>query len=271
MTERVPVDNWSTGDLYEPYIGRWSRLVAAEFVAWLGIDAGATWFDVGCGTGALSHAVLERARPAQVSGIDPSAGFIQHAQAHTSDPRAYFEVGDAQRLAFDDGSFDAVVSALILNFVPEQADVLREMRRVTRPGGVVAAYVWDYPGGEMQLMNYFWEAAVSLNDAAIDVHEANRFPFCEPRQLEDLFSVAGLSAVQSRAIVIPTVFRDFDDYWTPFTNGQGPAPTYAMSLPADERLQLRELLRDRLPTAQDGSIALTARAWAVRGQRPEQS
>jgi ubiquinone/menaquinone biosynthesis C-methylase UbiE len=266
MPERAASDNWSTGDLYEPYVGRWSRRVAAEFVDWLGV-VGGTWLDVGCGTGALSHAVLGRARPAQVSGIDPSAGFIQHAQANTSDPRAYFEVGDAQELAFDDESFDAVVSGLMLNFVPDRARALDEMRRVTRPGGVVAAYVWDYPAREMQLMNYFWEAAVELNAAAQDVHEANRFPFCEPGQLEQMFSAAGLTAVQSRPIVVPTVFRDFDDYWTPFTNGQGPAPSYAIALPADQRNELRDLLRDRLPAEADGSISLTARAWAVRGDR----
>ena len=267
MTHRVPADNFAAGGLYEPYIGRWSRLVAAEFVDWLGVDGGRNWLDVGCGTGALSHAVLDRAQPAQVSGIDPSAGFIQHAQATTPDPRAKFEVGDAQQLSFDDDSFDAVVSALMLNFVPDRARALSEMRRVTRPGGVVAAYVWDYPSGEMQLMNYFWEAAAERDVAAKDAHEANRFPFCEPHQLEDMFTATGLTEVQSRPIVVPTVFRDFDDYWTPFTNGQGPAPAYAMSLPASQRDELREVLRQRLPTEADGSIPLTARAWAVRGVR----
>jgi hypothetical protein len=141
------------------------------------------------------------------------------------------------------------------------------MRRVTRPGGVVAGYVWDYPGGQMQLMDYFWNAAAELDAAAKDVHEANRFPFCEPHQLEDVYNAAGLAEVQSRPIVVPTVFRDFDDYWTPFTHGQGPAPSYAVSLPAGQRDELRELLRQRLPAAADGSIPLTARAWAVRSVR----
>lgn len=267
MSERAPADNWSTGAVYEPYIGRWSRLVAADFVDWVGVSAGGRWLDVGCGTGALTHAVLDRAQPGQVTGIDPSAGFIQHAQANTPDLRADFAVGKAQRLAFDDESFDAVVSALMLNFVPDRSGALSEMRRVARPGGVVAAYVWDYPSGEMQLMDYFWNAAAELNTAAEAVHEANRFPFCEPGQLEAMFVGAGLTGVQSRPIVVATVFRDFDDYWTPFTNGQGPAPAYAMSLPASQRDELRELLRDRLPVAADATIALTARAWAVRGNR----
>ncbi|MDQ2750214.1 MAG: class I SAM-dependent methyltransferase [Actinomycetota bacterium] len=267
MTERAPADNWSTGALYEPYIGRWSRLVAAQFIDWLGVPAGRTWLDVGCGTGALTHAVLDRRQPAQVTGLDPSAGFIQYAHAHTADPRARFEVGEAQELPFDDASFDAVVSALTLNFVPDRSRALAEMRRVTRPGGIVAAYVWDYPGGGMQLMHYFWTAATELDPAARDAHEANRFPFCVPDQLEASFTGAGLSAVQSRPVVVATIFRDFADYWTPFTSAQGPAPAYAMSLPAARRDQLRELLRHRLPVAGDGSIPLTARAWAVAGTR----
>jgi ubiquinone/menaquinone biosynthesis C-methylase UbiE len=267
MTEQAPPDRWAAGGLYEPYIGRWSRLVAPEFVDWLGISPGAKWLDVGCGTGALSHAVLDRAQPAQVSGLDPSAGFIDHARANTSDPRADFDVGDAQQLSVEEESFDAVVSALMLNFVPDRSRALREMRRVARPGGVVAAYVWDYPSGEMQLMDYFWNAAVELNASAKDVHEANRFPFCEPEQLREMFAAAGLTEVQSRPIVVPTLFRDFDDYWTPFASGQGPAPGYAMSLPASQREELRDLLHDRLPIEADGSIPLIARAWAVRGYR----
>lgn len=212
MSAPSPADRWSSGALYEPYVGRWSRLVAADFVDWLGVDDGASWLDVGCGTGALSHAVLDRARPAQVSGLDPSAGFIEYAQANTPDPRARFEVGDAQQLPFGDESFDAVVSALMLNFVPDRPRALSEMRRVVRPGGVIAAYVWDYPG-EMQLMKYFWDAAVEQNAAAKELHESNRFAFCEPGPLADMFAAAGLTDVQSRAIVVPTAFRDFDDYW----------------------------------------------------------
>lgn len=267
MTEHPAADRWSSGALYEPYVGRWSRLVATDFVDWLGVAAGARWLDVGCGTGALSHAVLGRGHPAQLSGVDPSVGFIEYARENTPDPRARFEVGDAQHLNFDDESFDAVVSALMLNFVPDRSRALSEMRRVARPGGVVAAYVWDYPG-DMQLMNYFWQAAVELSPAAAEQHEANRFLFCQPGPLEDLFAAAGLTGVQSRPIVVPTVFRDFEDYWTPFTSRQAPAPAYAMSLPASQREELRELLRSRLPVAADGSIPLTARAWAVQGDRP---
>src|SRR5215218_6484897 len=147
-----PVEVWAAGDAYEPYIGRWSRLVARELLAWLGVPAGAVWLDVGCGTGALAGAVLEAADPAALVGLDPSAGFVAHARARLGDPRA--------RLPLADARVDAVVSGLVLNFVPDPARAVREMTRVTRPGGRVAAYVWDYAEG-MELIRRFWDAAAA--------------------------------------------------------------------------------------------------------------
>ncbi|MEP6600048.1 MAG: class I SAM-dependent methyltransferase [Actinomycetota bacterium] len=264
MTDQTSSESWSSGARYEPYVGRWSRLVASSFIDWLDVAENAAWLDLGCGTGALSQVVLDRARPGTVVGLDPSAGFVQFARENTVDVRARFEVGDAQQLGAVGGSFDAVVSALMLNFVPDRARALAEMRRVARPDGVVAAYVWDYPG-EMQLITQFWNAAVELNPDAAELHEGRRFAFCQPDQLENMFSAAGLTRVQSRSIVIPTIFRDFDDYWTPFLGGQGPAPSYAMSLNENRRVELREVLRSRLTAADDGTITLTARAWAIRG------
>jgi hypothetical protein len=131
-------------------------------------------------------------------------------------------------------------------------------------GGRVAAYVWDYPG-EMLLMKYFWDAAVDLDPAAEEKHEGNRFRFCQPAQLEGLFREAGLDEVVSRGIVVPTRFLSFDDYWRPFLGGQAPAPSYARSLEPEHLAALRELIRGRLPVQADGSIPLTARAWAVAG------
>jgi SAM-dependent methyltransferase len=261
-----PADTWALGEAYEPYIGRWSRLVAAEFVAWLGIADGAVWLDVGCGTGALSRTVLGAADPALVVGIDPSAGFLAHARSQLGGDRARFAAADARRLPLGDARFDAVASGLVLNFVPDPALAVREMTRVARPGGRVAAYVWDY-AGRMGLIRHFWDAAAALDPAAAELDEGRRFGLCRPEPLTGLFRDAGLVEVAARPLQVPTRFRDFDDYWTPFLGGQGPAPGYAMALDGPRRAALREELRARLPVAADGSIPLAARAWAVAGTR----
>ncbi len=261
----VRSDVWAFGDAYEPYVGRWSRLVATQLLGWLAVPPGARWLDVGCGTGALSRTILDRAAPEAVTGLDASAGFVQHATARVADPRASFRVGDAQALPFDDGAFDAAVSGLVLNFVPAPPRMAAEMRRVIRRGGVVALYVWDYAGG-MELMRHFWDAAGSLDPAALPLDEGRRFPICRPEPLAALFRDAGLAEVDVRALDVPTVFRDFDDYWTPFLGGQGPAPGYCSSLDDARRTTLRERIRARLPVQPDGRIPLTARAWAVRGR-----
>jgi SAM-dependent methyltransferase len=257
---------WDDGGAYESYVGRWSRLVAREFLAWLDAPAHADWLDIGCGAGALTQTILALATPANVRGIDLSPDFIAFARMHTADPRASFAVGDAQALPEPDAVCAMAVSGLALNFVPQPDRAVAEMARVTRPSGIVAAYVWDY-AGEMQLMRYFWDAVIALNPAAETLDEGKRFPLCAPEPLAQLFTQAGLRQVETRAIDAPTVFRDFDDYWTPFLSGQGPASGYAMSLSDQQRTALRESLRGRLPTASDGSIALIARAWAVKGMR----
>jgi SAM-dependent methyltransferase len=250
-------------------VGRWSRLVAREFVDWLGMPTGKRWLDVGCGTGSLTATILERADPRSVLGVDPSAGYIDHARAMIADPRARFEVGDARALPTSDDSVDAVVSGLVLNFVSpgEQATAVSEMHRVVEPGGTVAAYVWDY-AGQMQLMRHFWDAAVDLDPDARSLDEGMRFPLGQPGPLRDLFLGAGFATVETRAIDVPTVFRDFDDYWSPFLGGQGPAPGYAMSLSEERRSALRERIRAGLPVSPNGSFRLIARAWAVRGRKP---
>ncbi len=257
---------WASGEAYEPFVGRWSRLVATEFLSWLAVPSGCTWLDVGCGTGALSQTILDLAEPKKICGIDPSEGFVSYARAQVNDARVKFDIGNAMSLPRESERFDAVVSGLVLNFVPDPAKALSEMSRISRPGGTVAVYVWDY-AGEMQLVRHFWDAAVTLDPRALEHDEGRRSPICKAEPLTSLFQSAGLKNVETKAIDVPTTFKNFDDYWSPFLGGQGPAPGYAMSLSEEKRVQLRELIRKRLPIEPDGSIHLVARAWAIRGQR----
>jgi len=265
MAER-PVDRWASGAAYEPYVGRWSRRVADTFLDWLAVPSGGRWLDVGCGTGALTGTILAQATPSAVLGVDTSAGFIGYAQTQIDDPRATFGIADAQALPDADGTYDAVVSGLALNFIPQPARALGEMARVTRHGGTVAAYVWDY-AGEMQMMRHFWDAAVAIDPAARELDEGQRFSLCHPDALAALYREAGLQAVETRAIDIPTHFRDFADYWSPFLGSQGSAPSYVASLAEDMQAAIRDRLQASLPIAPDGSISLLARAWAVQGRR----
>ena len=263
---RRPKDNWANGELYERYVGRWSRPVAREFLTWLAVPAGGQWLDVGCGTGALSQTILEAAQPAGVTALDRSNAFIDFARSRIADERMRFEVRDAQTLRSDIGPFDAIVSGLVLNFVPQPDQALAGMKRVARTGGLVAAYVWDYAEG-MQLMRHFWDAAVALDPNVNEIDEVKRFPHSRPDPLKRLFQEAGLHDVEVIPIEVPTVFQDFDDYWSPFLGGQGPAPSYAMSLDEETRSTLREKIRTELPIQPDGSIHLNARAWGIKGTR----
>ena len=262
----MSADRWSSGDLYEPYVGRWSRRVAENFLPWLRAPRRAAWLDVGCGTGALVEQVLEAMHPRWVKGIDPSEAFLATASERIRDPRVRFERADAQSLPDGKGAFEAVSSGLVLNFVPRPQEAAAEMARVLKPGGIAGAYVWDY-AGKMQLMRHFWNAAVALDPGARDQDEGRRFPLCEPEALRALWEGAGFREVEVAAIDIETRFEDFDDYWNPFLGGQAPAPGYCMSLSEEARGRLRERLRQSLPFALDGSIPLVARAWAVRGRR----
>jgi SAM-dependent methyltransferase len=255
---------WARGDSYEPYVGRWSRLVAQEFIPWLVVSEDSQWLDIGCGTGALCQTILDLANPQNVKGIDRSEGYIEYVRSRVSDPRAAFETGDAQTLPVESEIYDAVVSVLVLNFVPGPSQMIAEMARAVHRGGVIALYVWDY-AGKMQMMRHFWNAALALDPAARDLDEGRRFPVCNPDSLAELFQNTGLSEVEVRPIDISTDFKDFDDYWSPFLGGQAPAPRYAMSLSEERRAELRERIHNSLPFALDGSIPLVARAWAVRG------
>ena len=263
MPPRVS-DTWEQGSPYERYVGRWSRRVAPPFLSWLDVPGGRSWLDVGCGTGALCAAIVDRCSPASVAGVEPSEGFLKTAKENLGGQVALHQ-GSATAIPLGDASVDAVVSGLVLNFVPDQPGAVKEMSRVVRKGGVIAAYVWDY-AGKMELMRVFWDAAVELDPAAAKLDEGPRFPLCRPEALQKLFEGAGLQGVEVKPIDIPTRFAGFDDYWQPFLGGQGPAPAYAMSLDEAARTRLRERIRTRLPAQPDGSIPLSARAWAVRGR-----
>jgi SAM-dependent methyltransferase len=212
----------------------------------------------------LAAAVLAETAPAGIVAVDTSEGFLEAARSRNRDGRATFRVGDAQALPVVDSLYDAVVSALMLNFVPDPHRAVTEFARAAAEGGVIAAYVWDYAEG-MTMMRHFWEAATVLDPAATQLDEGLRFPLCRPEPLRDLWAEVGLRDVDVHAIDVPTTFVDFDDYWDPFLGGQGAAPSYVATLSEDERRALRDLVRARLPVEADGQIRLTARAWAVRG------
>ena len=245
-------------------MGRWSRPVAEQFLSWLAAPANGCWLDVGCGTGVLSGAIFEHAAPAIVTGLDFSPQFVTYSQTQFTGKPASFLVSDAGALPLKRASVDTAVSGIALNFFPQPQNAVAEMARVTRPGGQVAVYVWDYAEG-MQMLRIFWDAAVALDPPAAELDEGVRFPLCRPEPLAALFERAGLSGVQTEAIEVQTRFADFDDYWRPLLGGVGPVPGYIVGLPEAARAALKERLREMLPAAEDGSIVLTARAWAVRG------
>lgn len=259
-------DAWAAGEAYDQYMGRWSRQLAPLFLDWLDAGRHARWLDVGCGTGALSAAILQSCDPRGVQGIDPSEGFVAQARANVADARASFRVGDAQAIDAPDASVEAAVSALAINFVPNKIKALAELARVTRPGWVAAFYVWDYPGGGVEFIRAFWTAASELDATAAGLTEDKRFPFCTRDGLLDLAKQAGWRNAESTALEAPSVFKDFDDFWRPFTLGAGPAPGYCASLDASARERLRARLSDTLKREKDGSTVMGLRAWAVKAR-----
>ncbi len=259
-------DSWSGAEAYERYMGRWSRLVAREFLAWLDLPLDLEWVDVGCGTGALTARIMATAQPRRVRAYDLSLQYVMAARQNVPDPGVCFAQANALSLPERDGAFDVAVSGLMLNFVAEPARLIDEMRRVVKPGGTVGVYVWDYAEG-MQFIRQFWDAAVALNPAAAALDEGARFPVCRPDRLRLLFTEGGLDGARVHPLEIPTRFESIDDYWEPFEGGQGPAPGYLASLDEKRRGELRAAVAARLPRSPDGSVSLVARAWGARGLR----
>lgn len=253
---------FNQSEAYEAFMGRWSRQLAELFLDFVEIPEGSRVLDVGSGTGSLSRAVVNRLTEGSVAGIDPAVPFVEYAREHVASDRAAFTVGDAQQIEHPDDSFDAALSMLVLNFVPEPYSAVREMARVTRPGGQVAAAVWDYPGG-MEMLRHFWDAVTQL-DPEFGAADERHQRLCGNGDLEVLFKDVGLSNVERSAISFVMEFESFEDYWQPFLGGQGPAGEYAASLSEADRQGLESALRSRFENA-DGPIRMRARAWAARG------
>jgi SAM-dependent methyltransferase len=258
---------FSRADAYERFMGRWSRSLASMLVAYAEVHDGDVVLDVGSGTGSLARALCDVGPSVRVSGVDASADYVRYAAHELADARVQFELGDAQQLRFAAASFDKTLSALVLNFVPEPARALSEMSRVTKPAGVVAAAVWDYPEG-MQMLRLFWDEAVALDPASAPRDEAH-MPLSKQDELAALFRQQGLEDVRASPLTAALHFASFDDYWSPFLLGQGPAGNYLAGLSEPHRIQLERRLRERLLGAgPDGTIELQARAWAVKGTVP---
>jgi SAM-dependent methyltransferase len=260
-------DIFAESDAYERFMGRWSTRLAPLLVKFASVDEGDSVLDVGSGTGALAFALAEAIPSVRVTGVDPSSAYVRYAQARTPGDRVRFSVGDAQALEIPDASIDKTLSLLVMNFIPDAKKALREMIRVTRLGGVVAAAVWDYGEG-MEMLRVFWDEAVAL-DSTIAARDERNMPLCRPGELAALWRANGLERVEELPITIELSFASFDDYWRPFLGGQGPAGAYAASLSEPRRAALETRLRRRLlGTRQDGPFTLQARAWAVKGTVP---
>jgi len=250
---------------YERFMGRWSQLLAAQYVAFAGVKNGDRVLDVGTGTGAVADRIAVTWPAAEVVGIDPSEGFIAFARKSAPSKRVRFEVGDAQSLGFPDASFDQTLALLVVNFIPDPGKAIREMRRVTRPRGTVSACVWDYDSG-MQMTRLFWDEVVALEPSLASKDQRN-MKFARQGELGEAWRNAGFVEVEEKPLVIDQAFASFDDYWQPFLEATGGGGRLVSTLSPDQRKQLESRLRKRLLGDRgDGPFVLKARAWCVKGQ-----
>jgi SAM-dependent methyltransferase len=257
-------------EAYERFMGRWSRLVAPRLVNFTDLPERGRMLDVGSGTGSLAFAIAELKPRAYVLGIDPSREYVTYAASRTRfADRASFEMGDAQQLRFADASFDAALSLLVFNFIPDPKKALMELRRVTKPGGKLSVAVWDYGAG-MRMLRAFWDAAVHTDPGAENLDEKH-MPLCRAGDLSALWKQGGLENVREQSIDIRMKFESFTDYWDPFLLGQGPAGSYVRRLERDKLQVLRNEVQRLLSlSAENAPFVLPARAWSVRGIVPNQ-
>ena len=256
--------SFDDGEAYERFMGCWSRAVAKPFLCWLAAPPRSAWLDVGCGTGAFTRAVLDHAGACCVAAVDPSAAQVAFARRQILDEQARFEVADAQALPFAAGCFDVVGSALVLNFVADRGAALGEMKRVARPGALIAAYVWDFeaelsPSGPLRAAMRRIGATVPPMPGSSDSTTA---------ALTGLFLSAGLEDVSCRQIEVAATFRDFPEYWQAQTPSYSPMTKVIDDLAPWRRTALVQAVQAMLPTAKDGTIQYAARANTVKGRVP---
>jgi SAM-dependent methyltransferase len=251
-------------DAYDRHMGRYSRELSGPFIALAGVTQGMSVLDVGCGTGALTRALADFVGPERVSAVDPSEAFVGTCRSRVAGLEVL--VAGAESLPFADGSFDAVLSQLVVNFVDDPRAAVQQMRRVPRSGAVIAGCVWDYRAG-MTLLRSFWDAAIDLglpHAAARD--QGQTTPFCTPHELSELWHGGGLDEVQSGEVSADGHYAGFDDLWGPFDQGISPAGVYVNSLSPAHRAALRAEVFRRLGSPQ-GPFKLSARAFWARGRR----
>ncbi len=250
-------------DAYDDFMGRYARPLARPFADFAGVGPGLRVLDVGSGPGALTETLAQLVGPESVAAAEPSPAFAVACAERF--PDADVREAPAEQLPWDDETFDVALSQLVVNFMDDPAAGLREMTRVVRPGGAVAACTWD-GGGRMGMLSAFWDAALALDPSAPAEGPQARFP--DSWSLQELWAGGGLDQVTTDALDVSCSFKGFDDFWQPFTAGVGPAGAYCASLEPGERAALREECRRRLGGPQR-PFRLPARAWAVRGRRPE--
>jgi SAM-dependent methyltransferase len=259
----------SSGEAYERFLGRWTRRLAVPFVEFANLPASGDLLDIGCGTGSIAVALARRFAGRRIVGVDIAEPYIGYAQSQASVDGVSFELGDATRLRWDDGYFAGAMAQLVLNFVPDREAAAREMRRVTRRGGVLAAAVWDFRGG-LVYQRLFWDTAVVLDPAAAETRDRLfSGPLALPDGLAELWQSIGLEQVERGSLTIRMDYADFADYWEPLLGGQGPVGTYVNQLTPPMRMRVYDAVRlAYLSGAPDGPRSLTATAWAVRGVVP---